>query len=442
MGTLYIDSGGSADNSGSTDTNTADLSGSACTVAASVVTLDGSPDLSGLVTSGATQSTININGATNTNTTIFWITAVDNVLKTVTVSVAPTGVTTNAWKIGGRHLLTNNRIEAALRAGDTAIFNNDPAAQSASHWTFRNAGDVTSGFAKIKGKTGVRPRLNGTSTNTTVSVGGLSLCWIENLEIDQDGASGAGVTLNGTGCVAYNVKVSDAGGNGITISAAGVRVIGCEITGVGADGINTSGTAFIIGNYVHDVTGDGIEHSAGGAIGAIVHNIIDTCAGRGVFLSGAPTTYSHGVLIYGNTVYNCDNSGIEVTDADTVATIMNNILQDNGDAAGESNIEWAAGSAEFTSFHAWNTLYNNSGADAPIGFTANNQVSGTELTTDPLMIDPANGDFRLQVSSPAKAAGFPGQFLGGGSSIGYLDLGAVQRREVSMAPGNMSGGLQ
>ena len=45
MGTLYIDTGGSATNSGSSDQNAADLSGSAATVAASVVTLDGSPDL-------------------------------------------------------------------------------------------------------------------------------------------------------------------------------------------------------------------------------------------------------------------------------------------------------------------------------------------------------------------------------------------------------------
>jgi hypothetical protein len=152
MGTLYIDTGGSATNSGSSDQNAAELSGSAATVAGSVVSLDGSPDLSGLSTSGANQAAIHINDATNSNRKIFWISAVDNTAKTVTVDVAPTGIVSSAWAIGGRHVLTPAAIEGALRAGDTAIFNNSPATRTGTFWTFRAAGTTAAGWAKLKGK--------------------------------------------------------------------------------------------------------------------------------------------------------------------------------------------------------------------------------------------------------------------------------------------------
>jgi len=88
-------------------------------------------------------------------------------------------------------------------------------------------------------------------------------------------------------------------------------------------------------------------------------------------------------------------------------------------------------------FHGYNCFYKSSNNLS--GLT----VNGTETTSDPLLTDPANADFTLSSSSPCKATGFPGQFLGG--SLGYLDMGAVQRQESSSGgmirhPG-MSGGL-
>jgi hypothetical protein len=56
--------------------------------------------------------------------------------------------------------------------------------------------------------------------------------------------------------------------------------------------------------------------------------------------------------------------------------------------------------------------------------TVNAQVASSEFTTDPAFTNAAGGDFSISTSSPAKATGFPGQFLGG--SLGYLDIGAVQ----------------
>ena len=99
----------------------------------------------------------------------------------------------------------------------------------------------------------------------------------------------------------------------------------------------------------------------------------------------------------------------------------------NGNAAGESNVEWAAGAAENVGSHGYNDFYQSGGTTNLAGLTANS----TEITTDPLFVNAAGGDFRLKAGSPARSAAFPGQFLGGGSSVGYLDMGAVQVREGS-----------
>ena len=256
MGTLYIDTGGSATNSGSTDQNAANLSGSNATVSGSVVTLDGSPDLSALVTSGDTQSSIHISQATNSNMKIFWITAFDNTAKTVTVHAAPTGVTGSAWAIGGRHVLTNASIEGALRAGDTAIFNNSPTSSTSSLWTFRNAGDTTSGFAKIKGKTGVRPVLTKTTNGDVITGNSIGGVWIENFELVSQGASGYCISGTlGANTVIYNNKCTDSGSGGIlTGSASGVKIIGNEISGSAGNAIDMSSSqsAVVFGNYLHD----------------------------------------------------------------------------------------------------------------------------------------------------------------------------------------------
>ena len=440
MATFYIDTGGNASNSGTSDNNSPDFSGSAASVAGSVVTLDGSPDLSGVSTSGPTQAAIHITDATNSNQKIFKITTVDNVLKTVTVSVAPTGVTSSAWRIGGRHVLTRASIEGTTGPGDTVIFNNSPAAAAAVIWTFRTAGDSVTGPVTIKGKTGVRPVFNTTDTNNCVA-SAVAYSRIENIEIDQDGATGHGINTTGSNCVCLNIKVSDAGGNGVTTTGAGSVVIGCEISGCGADGINYNGSqGTFIGNYIHDVTGDGIELSGTTPRGQILNNIIDTCAARGIYLSGSVSTGGLPSVIYGNTVYGCGNSGLEITDADNYVVLLNNIFQDNGNAAGEYNVEWVAGSHEASgSLHYNNIFYHQGGGGGAnlLGLT----VNSTEAITDPLFTDPSNGDFTLQTLSPARATGYPGIFVGGSTS--YLDIGAVQRLEPATFLRNpgMNGGL-
>jgi parallel beta-helix repeat protein len=166
-------------------------------------------------------------------------------------------------------------------------------------------------------------------------------------------------------------------------------------------------------------------------------NIIDTCAGKGINDSGAPTTIGHAFIIDGNTIYGCGDSGLAVADADRRIILTNNIFSENGNAAGEYNVEWVAGAAEYVGFHAWNVFYHSGGGGGAnlSGLTVNAQVASSEFTTDPAFTNAAGGDFSIGSTSPAKAAGFPGQFLGG--SLGYLDIGAVQRQEAGGGGGGM-----
>src|SRR3990167_7087266 len=219
--TIYVDTAGSATNSGSSDNNAADVSGAAAACNPSSTTVDLSvdaPDLSAVPTDGS--ATIYLVGATNSNQKIFRITWTDNIAKTVTVDTAPTGnFTGSAWAIGGRFVWTTASIEGALKAGWTVIFNNSVASSASAIITARNSGDSTNGMITIRGKTGVRPVLTCTGTVNVIAPNSQTYWRIENLELVQQGASGNALDC-GANWIGNNTKVSDAGASGISMGAS------------------------------------------------------------------------------------------------------------------------------------------------------------------------------------------------------------------------------
>lgn len=441
MTKFYVNTGGSALNSGSTDV-TADgatgttylFSGAAGTDVGAVITLVGcTDDLSLLPLSGAAQATINLAASTVSNRKIFKITAVDNVLKTVTLDAAPslTGGT-SAWKIGGQFVWTPANIEAGVAAVDVVELANSPASTAADWITGRVAGS-SAGVIKVIGKTGTRPVITNTGTTQCIEGGSVASWWFENLELAQQGASGNVAQAIGTGTMFYNVKVSDGGGAAIAFGVDGVKIIACELTGVSADGVSpVGGSCSLIGNYIHDLTGDGLEAGAmnAGRTNLISRNIFDTCSARGIYFSSSSVVANSQAIIDGNTIYGCGDSGLEVVDADYNVVLINNVFSENGNAAGEYNVEFTAGAIELIGFHGWNVFFHSGGGGGAnlSNLTVNAQVAASEFTTDPVFTNAAGGDFSIGTASPAKATGFPGQFLGG--SLGYLDIGAVQRQET------------
>ena len=121
-----------------------------------------------------------------------------------------------------------------------------------------------------------------------------------------------------------------------------------------------------------------------------------------------------------STIYGCGNSGFE-TNAVMWGVIRNCIFKDNGDAAGEYNVELNTGDAFLHEANVYHKASNN---------LLNLTPNATESESDPLFTDAPNGDFSIGASSPAKGAGWPGEFPAG-LSTGYPDIGAVHRQEPS-----------
>lgn len=450
VATLYLDTGGCESNSatlcsGTTDSASASAKGTGSTITCSATSgvgalvpgclitgTQGAAGQLGAIAVDGSQALF-VNCATNSNQKIFFITAVDDAtgaistISTVGTPITPTGCTaaTAAWGIGGRlssNALVPANFEAALRPGDTIQFNQTPATRTAAYNTCRTPGTIGGGFITVQGKTGVRPVLQITSGAGVPAINcGQGFWRFINLELKTVNTSLAALNIgSGVANVASNVLISacGSGGIGITVNGAGTRIVSSEIHGCGI-GISTSVLSPVVfsGNYIHDNSSDGINISSATPIVTITDNLIVSNAGRGVFFSGATTSASTQVsLIESNTIALNTLAGLEVTDADTILNLRNNIIMN----ANSANIVlWSAGSAELGSSHAYNLFYSSS-----TGTLSGLTVNSTELTSDPLFTNSGAADFTLQTGSPARNSGFPGQLLGSG--LGYRSLGALQ----------------
>jgi hypothetical protein len=432
--TIYIDTGGATTNSGSSDNNAPDLdsvgTGLTVSVSGTTVTFSGAIDLSGVANDGS--ETIRIADATNANQKIFKITAVDDGANTVTVDVAPTGtISTSAWAIGGRFLASagsyDTNLSAAVVAGWTVQFNNSPASHSGSDFiTLRASGTNEAGFIKFIGLAGAKRTLTVTDANQCVGLASQSYVYFQNLEFINSSTGNAIDSI--TRATFYDCKFSDAGG--ANVSGTGIRLVNCELYGATADAVNggTSGTVSTYGCYIHDVGDDGIQQGSNNPSMQILFTIFDTCL-RGVNLTSASIGTST-VIICNNTFYGCGANGIITNDTTSglEAVLFNNIFMNNGDAAGEYNIELLFNPGDEHLLHGYNVFHDGGAGENLLNLTA----GATESTSDPLFADAANGNFALGSSSPGKATGFPGAFPGG-LSTGYLDIGAVQRQEAGGA---------
>jgi len=443
MGKCYVDSGGNANNSGSRDSASAlyAITVHATYAGGTTIPIVEAHDLSVLNTSGANQDSVNFTDATNTTQDIFWISGVDNAAspKTITVTVAPTGLTAGAstGNIGGQ--ITGAGLsgeEAFTRAGDVVIYNNSPAAQVGALFSSRNSGDKTGGRITVMGKAGVRPVLNTTGNTTPLNISNSHGLWfIDNFELDCDGSTGVGFTTGASDGVNHNVKVTDSGSGGAILCGAGLT-LNCEASGSAGQGLSTTGGSYL-GVYLHNNASDGVRNTANNGGPQLFFSIIESNTGRGVYHSGAPSTITHQTLLFGCTIWDNDDSGVEAADDDAIFTILNSIIAENGNGSTSFNSEFpGTNQADLLGFHAYNIFYRSSGTNLN-NLTVNANLAGTELTTDPQFTDAAGGNFGIASGSPAKAVGFPGTFLGS-ASIGYLDIGAVQRQEAGGGGGASS----
>jgi len=392
---------------------------------------------------GLVMQYIYLVSATNSNLKIFPIIVADNTNKTVMVASGASAIVVTGlgggsdWHIGGR--ATSARavdIYNAARACDKIVLNTDISA--ALNLVWRNVGTVAAVGLRTVGKTGARRVLTNTGNGTLFTQNQTSLrSFFENIEFQSQGTGGAIVHLqisNFTTVVDCRITDSGTGGLFSSTAGAGFNVSRCEITGCATSGIiSESVTPNVLQSYIHNNGAHGIN-----ATGPV--NVVDSIIERNTNTGILQQSTAGGIItVFGSTIYLNGDSGIDFTGASGISTLAlflgQNIFKDNGNTSTEANLKTAAtgGGVQLFSFDNCYSDNGGVGGENLIDFEA----GSTDLTTDPLFIDPDNGtpasrDFGLQDSSPC--AGIEFVFLGSGTSS-FRDMGAAQQES-----GGSSGG--
>jgi hypothetical protein len=245
-------------------------------------------------------------------------------------------------------------------------------------------------------------------------------------------SNAAATPSSGLGPVgAEYVEVSDCKFSGFTNAIAGsylTLVTGCEFTANTLSGISTSNYIAVQGSYFHDNLKDDINYT--GTITVAVSQSIFANTPRYALASSANDAQ---ILSAVNCVFY--KTGLTFT-GHPFAAIQGGLSFIN--ALLVNDIFYGGGTTYFTpdTSNGAGTTYSlghNNAIDSQ-GMAFYSSVGDVALTVDPF-VNGATGNFALNSTAGGglglKQTGFPGVFPGG-TSTGYLDVGAVQ---TSGAPG-------
>lgn len=429
----------------------------------SVVTLDGSPDLSGVDTTGLHCLYI----VTSTGRRFSKITAVDNSLKKVTVEDTLAGTATGrTWAIGGKRaslgsvssllLVDQGGTNGDWKPGWVIEFQSGHTETITGPIDLRQTSDTTSGLISIRGASGAVTlpiiTFNNDSNGFTVRVldntggnggGGLEF---SDFELRNSNASKTASVAISTGSggswSARRLKIDHATNyfwKGLNNGAGGLNMVeSCRIGNTVSNGVQAdSGSTSVVNCEIFSCGGIGLLLNA--QQGLIYGNIIRNCTGDGVNLANGGGGYVGGLSFISNTITGNGGDGVETTDSSTRLlaglTVMNNTFDNNG------GYGWRWHSATTTIilrvrptiFINNNHYLNTSGLSNLSGFD-----EGT-VNLDPTYTSTGGGDY--SIGTNLKAKGHP---LGGtvpvgkyGSTYSYVDIGAAQRQEPAATGGGV-----
>jgi hypothetical protein len=229
-----------------------------------------------------------------------------------------------------------------------------------------------------------------------------------------------------------------------------------NVSGVDVDGIYGPSAVIVQNNNIHDNLTAGVEcdqFSSGcivrsnllysNSIGLVDDNhngaqfIYNTVYGNGSGLDGSGIVlYSatsgtlDSIMVAQNTVYGDKGGGMQIESNLTNSTIKNNLFISNGSYYPElyaySGLTWTGTSIDYNDYY---TTTGNAlfwvGVDNPLSFSvwksSNFQWDAHSLSVNPLLNNPASGDFTLQSGSPAIGAGL---YISGVSTTNPPNIGA------------------
>ncbi len=238
----------------------------------------------------------------------------------------------------------------------------------------------------------------------------------------------------------FRFGINGGGSDGQAIAV--VHINRSEIKNSTTDGVKGENAIYATYNYIHNNTGIGINDiNTGGYSLFASGNIVANNGGAGVVYNSSNSQY--GAVLTNNTITGNTGNGVTVTSNFPIPpgvglTMVGNIIYNNGGwgVSIPNNLTNPPGAV--VALYS-NNAYGSNTSGNQQNFTASrNDVT---LTANPFT-NSGSGNYSLNSTTGGgaalKQAGFPGIFPGG-SSTGYLDIGAVQTSGTP-GTGGVSGG--
>jgi hypothetical protein len=307
-----------------------------------------------------------------------------------------------------------------------------------------------------------------TSSNNTIS--GISAEYVSNNWINaypwgiQYAPHTSGIILNGSANTLQNSTIRYSSGDGVFLGGSGNSVLNCVVAdtdyAAGDEaGISTLGSnEQVIGNTVYNAGRGGvvIRHTTASSV---LHNVVHDVGLQETDLGAIYTwgTDGQGTQIGYNLIYNVHSAGFGVVGVYLDNTSSNYVV--------DHNVVWNADfGLKLNPPSATNRIYDNTftGTQDSLATSGNADMTGTILEnnifsgpfqggtgttqsnnlfslTDPLFVDPANGNFQLRTGSPAIDAGlviapYTNGYLGAAPDEGAYESGTAPFTAGSTLP--------
>lgn len=436
---VLIDSATGSDTAASGAGPATALTGTAASTSADglTVTLDGSPDLTNVLTDGT--HVIWLNDTTANARNFAAIVAKDNVAKTVTVVTTTPfafNLTGRSWAIGGRRAsigsTTSRRLVEQSTIGDwmpgwRCRFMSGHSETLTATLNLRRAGNLTDGpmYFEVDPNASVQPTLTWSSSSSGLTVAGTSkrISGFKLRNTNATKGSFAAIVINNAvqNIVVEHNLIGESGAgwaNGIIYSSNNhghVDVIGNEIAFCTTAGINLSGLTQVSANYIHDMTSHAIIFGAT-ATAIITGNVLAGIGGDAVRTG----TAIGGVVLIGNVIHSVTGNGLNVLDV-TLTTEHVTVFNNSFSSVTGFGITWGASAdaALFVGTHIRNNNFHQctAGASSP-----SDLVQSGQLALDPQFVNAAAGNFTIGNTGLTSQA-FPDAI---GSATNHLGIGAIQ----------------
>jgi hypothetical protein len=459
---ILVDSGGGGSETTASGAGPATaLTGTAATTGASglVVTLDGSPDLSGVNTDGS--HVLYYHDTTAGARRFAAINAKDDGADTVTVEQAlATSHAASTWGIGGERLAAiggtaellwdNNGSVGDAMPGWTVEMQSGHTEGRTTDLDFRREGTASLRIT-LRGESGAatRPKLSYNTGGGDVHFFEVHGDYIDLVDYDFEvttsgkwwgmGMLGIRIRAIGLNCVGTGSNVFD---YPIYTSGAQCAVRDCYISGADIGGVFAQNWAVVAGCFIKDTDESGIRVEWDNCV--IANNIIvdigTTTSHHGILGdSGGSTQYS--TWIVGNTIDNCEGDGVNIpTNENSIAMYClwnNNISNCSGYGVRFTDPDVTVehflsnGVRMFTNNNTYNTISGlgdyKLGTESVADSNAACEIGDSHL--NPGYTSAGSPNYNYTVGTALKASKYPGTFLEKTNNIGYGEVGALQREE-------------